>query len=355
LTVSAPTYSQLRIDWSTPAYDGGSSITGYNIYGGTAYPLQYLGQVPANQLYYVQQNLLPGLYYYQVNAVNAASLQGAGASASGRAYADYTVELRAWIPQAAVVDPVVYSGCFLPYGCGCYSNPKCVMAADTYAFYGSGMASGYQEACSGFSSAAAQGGPTSVDGWYQGDDHVEYDGGYRVHSLLHFTWDGASIHADPSPTVGNYGTTHLWRRYWAGPNQYPCVLDEDTATSSSSGGATGSTSFNLQYSTGNPVSSHYPTGSFQTPDIDGSLTGTFQSDGAIRFQYTTDEFPSHAFRVVLNGATVLTMTPTDGSCVDAQSPATLKSALETSQGTGTYTLGQGSVPGTVTPTPSHAC
>ncbi len=63
--------SQVTLSWSAPSSDGGSSITGYNIYRGTAAgsesPLTTVGTV----LTYVDNDVTNGgTYYYKVSAVN---------------------------------------------------------------------------------------------------------------------------------------------------------------------------------------------------------------------------------------------------------------------------------------------
>ncbi|MEA3202322.1 MAG: hypothetical protein QOE90_3750 [Thermoplasmata archaeon] len=355
LAVVAPTYAQLRVTWSPPSSDGGVSVTAYNVY---VYPTptsskQLLAQVPASTTSYLDMNLQPGQRGYAVSAVNGAGLEGpSNVVVVAKAYWKYDVELRSWIPQASLIDPVVSSECHV-YGCGCGYDTGCVEAADAYAYQWSGRSSTYQTSC--YPSGRSVLGPDGIDGFYTGDGHAAYDGDYRVHSVLHMQWDGSALSNVAPEVFGNYGTTHLYRIYWDASGSYQCLLDYDTATSSSSGASTSSTAFSLSYSSKNPVAYNYPTGSVNVPSIDGSLSGSFQGNGDLQLQYTTDEFPSHALRVTVNGVTALTMTPTDASCVNGQSVDGVKTALETSQGTGFFTLGQGQNVGTVPPTRSHAC
>ena len=61
------------LQWSAPASDGGSAVTGYNIYRGTASGAEtLLARVGANVVSYTDTSVTSGAtYYYEVSAVNA--------------------------------------------------------------------------------------------------------------------------------------------------------------------------------------------------------------------------------------------------------------------------------------------
>src|SRR2546426_452992 len=65
--------AQVRLDWQAPASDGGSSLTGYNIYRGFASGTPVLLSSVGNVLTYADNAVTNGVtYYYQAGALNLA-------------------------------------------------------------------------------------------------------------------------------------------------------------------------------------------------------------------------------------------------------------------------------------------
>jgi hypothetical protein len=197
----------------------------------------------------------------------------------------YRIDLKAWIPQAKVVDPeqpislsyltaaVIHFPCYTP---SFLLIPFTIVTTD-----------------------------------YRGDNHVGFDGSYRVQSTVEFDWDtkkilNVTVLPDPD---SHYGTSHLEATYSNFLNTNTCVLATGTATRSTAASASGS-SFNLTYSSANPLV-RIPF----TPTIDGLLSGTIAANGTINLNYRTDLFPSHGFRVTKDGSAQRTDTVSDASCL----------------------------------------
>ena len=128
----------------------------------------------------------------------------AGASSPGKAAADsggacghhYTVEVKAWIPFAHVVDPLapddlsyVYT---LPTAMVGFS-PNCVTIPATEELL------------------------TVVRSQMRGDGHTGFDGGFRLDELVSFDWDGQQI-TNFTATSGpqNVGPSFRDKSYWIG-------------------------------------------------------------------------------------------------------------------------------------------
>lgn len=72
---SAADQTSISITWTAPAYDGGSSITGYNIYWdnntGSLITASAVGSTSYQTLSFTKSGLSAGLYYkFAVSAVN---------------------------------------------------------------------------------------------------------------------------------------------------------------------------------------------------------------------------------------------------------------------------------------------
>ena len=168
----------------------------------------------------------------------------------------YTVELKAWIPQATVPATI---------------NSPVVCAVGQY-----------------------MGAPKH----YKGDDHVGYDGSYRVLVTYSFTWDGNRI-GDVAVDV-KYGATHLMQD--GCPDLVKTVTREGDVT------ASGASSFQMHMSSANPIEPFAPT-------IDSTLKGTFTRPDELSLDLKSDKFPSHGFRVIKNGQIIATVVDFDASCV----------------------------------------
>ncbi|MHA2112792.1 MAG: fibronectin type III domain-containing protein, partial [Candidatus Hodarchaeales archaeon] len=72
--------NQVSLNWGTPADDGGSAITQYNVYRATTSGGTYTNIANTSGLTYVDNTVTNGItYYYNVTAVNVA---GEGPSSS---------------------------------------------------------------------------------------------------------------------------------------------------------------------------------------------------------------------------------------------------------------------------------
>lgn len=194
-------------------------------------------------------------------------------------YDGYSVELKAWIPQAAVVDPLDPSGIefpTIPPFPICYHVPP-------------GKRYEYRTT-------------------FRGDKHAGYDGSFRVSSEISFHWDGAEFSdVQQRPNSQDYGVTFRDFRFRV-PRGIFCSESGEAveATSASVDGA--AKSFQLGLQSANPLVPLAPT-------IDSELTGDFKSAYVLSFSWLTDLFPSHGFQVIRNGQVIGTDITMDASCV----------------------------------------
>lgn len=219
----------------------------------------------------------------------------------------YRVELKAWIPQSAVVDPArPIRAPWHAADLGCFTPPADVA------------------------------GRTFVESTYRGDGHTNYDGLYRVLAWVEFDWNGSTI---TNVTQGGlYGVTYndIVYEMPGGLNQQ--CSRSGQATSSAYGDANGST-FGLRISSANPLTVPQSL----TPNIDSKLDGSISSTGALTLRYQTDQFPSHGFRVIEDGKTIATDVVTNVACLKPLGMygfALLLKRLNLSEPAGTVTVSQ---------------
>lgn len=322
LTLAALAPGELRATWDPPLSDGGTPITSWSVYvGDSPTSLMYRSDVEAGRRDYTLRDTRAREHFVAVIARNAAGESGYSNVAGARTYALYDVELRAWIPHARVVDPVMEDETGYTYDDA---------AARSWAAYG-------RTACNVDTPSSWF---TLVTGYYEGDAHAVFDGSYRVKSHIAFRWDGLGFAAvDTFPTEPHIGWTHVMRtyQYWFDPVE-TCVLASGLGDGWAARVVDDST-FELSYDAANPL-----TPSAFTPTIDGVLRGTFETDGSLTLRVETDQFPSHGLRVVRNGLTQLTALPTDASCLrddqvmGADGAANLGDGLRASNGAVTLTV-----------------
>jgi predicted phage tail protein len=106
--------AQVNLSWAAPASDGGSPVTGYNIYEGTSAGGEWATPVNSSPVT-TTSSTVTGLaggttYYFVVTAVNAA---GEG-QASNEASATPTLIPQAITFTSAPPSPAVYGGSYLP-------------------------------------------------------------------------------------------------------------------------------------------------------------------------------------------------------------------------------------------------
>ncbi|MEE1762372.1 PKD domain-containing protein [Streptomyces sp. SP18BB07] len=166
----------------------------------------------------------------------------------------YRVELAAWIPQEGVDGPQPSKACFGYIG---------------------QMAS------------------------YNGNNHVGFDGEYKVLVSYDFTYDG-SRWADVATEV-TYGPTYAYDAIC----RYSGHVTKDGGVKATSGGV------QLWTSTKNPLV-------VGAPAIDAKLDVSFRSRDEMVLVHRTDRFPSHGFRVWKNGRIIGTAVDYDASCVNVR-------------------------------------
>ncbi len=193
----------------------------------------------------------------------------------------FRVDLKAWIPQKAVVDPeqpvslnylvasILRKPCFTP---SLFLQPF-----------------------------------TTVSNEYLGNNHTGFDGDFKVLSAIDFDWDGHQV-LNVAKTEA-YGVTTLRATYKNIFNTNTCTLAQGQANHSTTQNAAGS-AFEVSYSSSIPILQFFP-----APPIDGDLKGQVAADGTIALQYITDLFPSHGLRVTKNGTPQLTDIVNNVSCL----------------------------------------
>jgi hypothetical protein len=202
---------------------------------------------------------------------------GSGAS-SAPAKQHYSIEIRAWIPHARVVDPEE------PMRLSDWADSVADLVPNV------GLANLNYE----------------FESHYRGDGHTGYDGSVRVFARVDFDWDGTSISG--LSITGDTGYTH---RDWTASLEVETLfgMGPDITLASTSGsdsrkaapGATGSgrgTSFNIAFASANPLVMTV------APAINSSLTGTISASGALDLSFDTDMFPSHGLQVIRDGAVI---------------------------------------------------
>jgi AcrR family transcriptional regulator len=200
--------------------------------------------------------------------------------------------------------------------------------------------------------ALAQTQPNSL---YNGNNHIPYDGSYKVIAAADFDWDGHTISNFRSNT--DYGETIRYLQYtvdnYSTQNSrlVECISQRAHASSAADVEQVGPTGFKLTYSAAHPIV-------LAAPAIDATLFGTVAPDGSLSLSYDSDLFPSHGFRVVKNGATQVTQTISDASCLGsafgARGAALIAWGLTHEDNHGTFTVAA-SDSGRIGSSPSLMC
>ncbi|MBM9506050.1 PKD domain-containing protein [Actinacidiphila acididurans] len=206
----------------------------------------------------------------------------------------YRVEIRAWIPQPRVVDPVH------PLDQALVGNTP-----------------------DSWSACGHRSGPMIQSSTFRGDDHRTFDSGsgsFRGRVWAEFDWDGTSITALRKATspAGMYGATH---RDFTIRTPHATIHCTRVATATKSATATQETTkrVHLDLHTSNPLVDIIPKYG-PAPAIDSDLLVTFAKPTELSVSGTTDLFPSHGFRIWRNGKVLYTRTTNQAACVDALGP-----------------------------------
>jgi hypothetical protein len=207
------------------------------------------------------------------------------------------VELQAWIPKQAVVDPVQPTP--VPYTAitrclpDCYTPPT---AADRLL--------------------------TTVSTSFRGDGHDDYDGTYRVRPVAEFDAWAEQEQIGPYPTYdsptgpakvtsfrksasSDYGETHLDYVYRFRGRTARCERSA-TATRETSVAQVADTRVRMTLSSRNPLGAPQILAAL-TPPIDSAVEIDTRNipepltTSGMTLDYTTDEFPSHGIRVYEDG------------------------------------------------------
>ena len=189
----------------------------------------------------------------------------------------YTIEVAAWIPQAAVVDPI-YPKRFRmtrwnQVG-GCMSPSRIFVRGSTF----------------------------------RGDNHEGYEGSYRAAAEISFDWDGETMSEFTYSEDGEYGTTHRDFDYynWKGDRYVDSCTKEKTATKEATAGPTDVGEVFLALNAKNPM----VTGS---PAINSSYTVEAYGH-ELYVDYDTDEFPSHGIQILKDGFPIATHVVNNADC-----------------------------------------
>jgi hypothetical protein len=196
----------------------------------------------------------------------------------------YGIELRAWIPQASVVDPL--------------------------------------ESANRYKDAPLI--PVKYESQYRGDNHTIYDGSSRASSEVEFDYNkdtGEMTNFRVKDSENNISATS---RDWSWTATATDVItgagvEEAKGSGRVYGQQTDSDSFSMGFSATNRVQDEKIPGDLDTPSIDSRLDGSISANGEIMtLKYDTDLFPSHGLRVIKNGEEVLTGIVRDASGVPTQ-------------------------------------
>lgn len=248
----------------------------------------------------------------------------------------FTVEVKAWIPHARVVDPELFID----------GTPYLV-------------ASAIEDNCPNLSLSPLQIPVTRVKSRYRGDSHVPYPGGWRLLETFDFDWDGATIqNMAEKPQVG---TTHRDKVYWIlGSPNFPCVQMMTAPTTDMHGRKTSANSFVVEFccdSGKNPMV--HRIGNALPPDISMKVEGTMKSADELDYKFRSSGFPSTAVQVSRNSVIADTAITNDPSCLTQgevedglAAVATLSTAFNLLQ-EGSRNLPRGAGP--VPPRPANIC
>jgi hypothetical protein len=199
----------------------------------------------------------------------------------------YQIELKAWIPYATIVDPLL---------------PVPVLATPS------------ELAGSCLARYRLLRGPGLLSAEFAGDNHTGYAGNSdRVTVTVGFDWDGTTISNVSAQTHVPASPTHLIEtfreflgRSWTCPEQ----LQAQDAANSSAGG----TSATLTINSGNPFFNL--SGVELAPPIYSVLTASFSGPTSLTLAWTTSLFPSHGFTVTQNGTQLYQRITWSPTCLD---------------------------------------
>jgi hypothetical protein len=230
----------------------------------------------------------PGHYVLKLTASDSAL------SASAMTTADitdtYTISVRSWIPQIAVVDPVEpFSLSYHASEMLEFADPNCFVPPNSLIAH------------------------TVVSSTFHGDGHAGFDGGYRMQDIVTFDWDGQNLsNFQTIANIVHVGTTIRNKVYT--DSRDGTLLDlcsqtgvaADTTSASSSGNT-----FTIQYTGKNPLTLPQAL----TPGFLNNLTGEIQADGSVDLNFQVTEFPSSGLQVLINDSPILTGLENDVSCL----------------------------------------
>lgn len=263
----------------------------------------------------VERDIEPGTYELLIDG-SCEPPSGTNCSANLQAKVEFVgsvqhfrVELKAWIPKAAVVDPNIP----LPL-------PVIALLAPPVRFL---VFPEPRAPCQLPPSPPPN--PTllsSVESGFRGDAHAEYDGSFRVRPVAEFDWDGAEIsNFTVTQPADHFGITILDYAYRVSETEIIRCARVKQQVSQAGGQQLSSTSFELSMSADDPLVYPRPTDpdSVVVPNIDARMVGRFGSDGRLTLDYDTDLFPSHGLRVTVDGVDRETRVTNDVSCLDDSS------------------------------------